>query len=41
MRLRGTTEAWLYRLAIRENSTASVTHRSGRHDRESCDNRDA
>ena len=23
--------AWLYRLAIRENSTASVTHRSGTH----------
>ena len=26
MRLRCTTEAWLYRLAIRENSAASVTH---------------
>ena len=26
---RCSTGAWLYRLAIRENSTASVTHRSG------------
>ena len=26
MRLRCTTEAWLYRLAIRENSAAGVTH---------------
>ncbi|HMG17191.1 MAG TPA: hypothetical protein VK573_00595 [Gemmatimonadales bacterium] len=32
MRLRCTTEAWLYRLAIRENSAASVTHRFGTHD---------
>ena len=32
MRLRCTTEAWLYRLAIRENSAASVTHCFGPHD---------
>jgi hypothetical protein len=31
-RLRCTTEAWLYRLAIRENSAASVTHCFGPHD---------
>ena len=28
---RGAPGAWLYRLAIRESSTASVTHRSGTH----------
>ena len=37
MRLRCTTEAWLYRLAIRENSAASVTQRFGTHDHVSCD----
>ena len=41
MRLRCTTEAWLYRLAIRENSAASVTHCFGPHDHVSCDDRDA
>jgi excisionase family DNA binding protein len=41
MRLRCTTEAWLYRLAIRENSAASVTHGFGTHDHASCDGRDA
>jgi hypothetical protein len=41
MRLRCTTEAWLYRLAIRENSAASVTHCFGTHDHRSCDGRDA
>ena len=41
MRLRGTTEAWLYRLAIRENSEASVTHDFGTHDHVSCDGRGA
>ena len=41
MRLRCTTEAWLYRLAIRENSAASVTHGFATHDHVSCDGRDA
>ena len=41
MRLRCTTEAWLHRLAIRENSAASVTHRFGTHDHMSCDDRGA
>ena len=41
MRLRCTTEAWLYRLADRENSAASVTHGFGAHDHTSCDGRDA
>jgi hypothetical protein len=36
MRLRCTTEAWLYRLAIRENSAASMTRCFGTHDRRSC-----
>jgi hypothetical protein len=30
MRLRCTTEAWLYRLAVRENSAASMTQASAR-----------
>jgi len=38
---RCSTGAWLYRLAIRENSTASVTHCFGTHDWESCGDRDA
>ena len=41
MRLRCTTEAWLDRLVIRENSAASVTHGFGTHDHASCDDRDA
>ena len=41
MRLRCTPEAWLYRLAIRENSAASVTQRFGTHDHVSCDDRGA
>ena len=38
---RSPTEAWLYRLAIRENSEASVTHGFGTHDHMSCDGRGA